>query len=289
MIVREAIERTYRRYLYAGGANEPAFDTLAAGIDDNDLTLTTNGLQDYIPQGIIEIGSEAIYTRESETSTAVDLATRGYRGTTAAAHAIGDIILIQPEWLRDDVLDAISEVIGSLFSLGLYRIVSTTALTPSTTGPVELPAGAKDVLSIVVRPNASSNWVPLRPGKDYEVLRVTDPPLLQMRTAHGWAMTLNYSTDFTKPTSEADDLTTVCGVPDTLVPHIPMAVAAILLRGRELPKVMIEEIRRQLGQGVQSGTYITISEALEQKFEEYVTQERVRQFDRTPVRFEYVR
>jgi len=283
--VGEVIDRTLSEFIYAGGANMPAFDTLAAQLTAGAATMTVSGLQTYFPQGVVEIGSELIFTKEAETTTTVDLNERGFLGTTDATHASGTKVWLDPPFYRITIFNAIKSIIGTLYP-AIYKRVLDTTETVDTTNVVALASAAKRVLSL--RFKHGTRWYKLTPGKDYEVLQDASPIEVQFYGGVPSAATrIVYASDFTLPTSESDDLNSVCGVPVGLEPYFPMAVAGYLLQGKELPRVQIEEIRSLLAaQGVQVGAALNVGQLLLQTFRRnYVEQERMRLFeqDRMPV------
>lgn len=288
MLVSEAIDRALSQNLQSD-ENMHAFDILAADITASATTMTVSGLKQYAPQTVIEVDSELIFTKEPESSTAIDLNERGFRESSPAAHTAGAKVWINPDFTRVSLLNVAAQIVSSLYGMGLYRILQSTSLTPSVTSPVALPTGAKEVLEVLVR-SGSLHYERLRRGKDYEVFTAFDPPQLQMATGVGMAMTVNYKADFTTPTSESQDLGTYCGVPTSLEPHFPKAIAAVALEGKGVPRVMIEDIKSRLAaEGEQVGAALSVSQTLMQAFERQVLMERNRLMERTPLRLTYVR
>lgn len=289
MLVSEAINRTRAEYLFSGG-NTPDFDTLNTTINSSVTQLVTNGLQTYLSAGtVIEIDSEAMLTKETETSTTIDIAERGHRGTTAASHTAGAIIWIDPPFFRDTIFDAIVSVVSSLYGMGLYKVTRTEALTPNVTSPIALPTGAREVLGVRGR-TGSLQWSrPLQRYQDYDVISETSPAELQLYTYYP-TIAVSYKSDFTLPDTEARDLNTYCGVPASLEPFIPMAVAAQLLTGTEVPEVVANDIRSKLAnEGIPIGSRLTVGQQLQQGWERAVARERVRLREMHPMRIETMR
>jgi len=66
-----------------------AFNTLSAGIDNSQTSLTLTSAASFAPTGgVIKIGTEEIFYNQTSGNTLLGL-TRGYNGTTAAAHLSG--------------------------------------------------------------------------------------------------------------------------------------------------------------------------------------------------------
>lgn len=279
-------------WLYPGGKGMPAFDVLAADITSGAASLTTQGLQTYLPQTVIEfddyvsnLPSEQAITKEAESSTAVDLNERGYLNTVAAAHSSGVKIWIQPRFTKQSIFEAIQAITASLSGMGLYRLVPDTSLTYDSTDPVELPSGSKDVDSIVLV--YANRPMPLT-DHDYLLLTTYDPPKLWFYGDYpqGASLVVNVRKDFTVPTLLTDDMTTTCGVPASLVYHFPLGVAGYLLSREELPRVILDDLRSQAAAaGVQVGAARSVGESMLNTFEQkFVAQERANQLRRTPVR-----
>ena len=271
MLVSEVIDRSYS-YLY-GDENLPAFDILDGTINASAMQMGTEGLQTYTPQTIVEIDSELILTKEAESSTTIDLNERGYRETTAASHTDGTKIYINPEFTRIGLFNAVVQVVTSLYGMGLFRLTQDTSLTPSVTSPIALPSGAKRVVEVFVR-QGSLQWTRLQKGIHYEVLSAFSPPVLQLFTGVGYSLAVSYTSDFTTPTTEADNLDTL-GIPASLQHHFPKAVASVALEGKDIPSVVNEEVKNRLAaEGERVGLGMTVSQALWQAFERQVGRER---------------
>lgn len=290
MLISELVDRTLNEWLYPSGENLPAFDILAANITDSATSLTVEGLQSFIPPNtILEIGSEQLLV-EDVVGTAVTVNERGWRETTAAAHLAGAKVWIEPTFTRKSIFNALSSAIGELYAMGLYArgYDDTQAFTSSTL--LSLPAGGKDILSIVAEQTANDP-IRLRPGRDYTEYSEYTPTKFKLRTGglSGSGIVVVYTKDFVLPTAEDDDVTTDCLVPSSLAPYLPMAAAGHLLQGKALPDVFIEDVRSKLAsEGVQPGTPLNIGQVLLQTFERtYVGREVARQIkqDRPAVRY----
>jgi hypothetical protein len=283
VLVSEIIDRAINEFLYPAGVDRPSYDTLAGGIDASELTIPLTGRVDNVPEDtILQIGSELILVEEV-VGTTVTAKVRGYLETGGATHASGDIVEVDPTYYRTAILNALKGVIGMLRPWGLPRIVTDTTQTFTTREVIDLPAGTRKVRRIEVLDSGSyETYTTLkRQGEDWIFYPYLSPPKLHLRRrgpADGQAMTIIYEKDFTLPAAEADDVTTVCGVPDTLAPHLPMGVAGAVLAGKESSRVHIEAIRRLLAsQGVQVGASMNLSQTLTGLFRtNYVLSERKR-------------
>lgn len=292
MLVSEVIDRAYSEFLYPAGVNQPAYDVLNANLSEGGGTITVRGRVPNIPDdSLLEIDSELILNDDT-VGTSLTVKERGYLETNAAQHLSGDKVWINPTYTRKSVFNGVKTVVGGLYPQGLYVRATDTTPTFTNLSTKALPTGGKRVLSVLTQDRRGLYRPPLREGYDYEVFYQFDPPKYQLRrgAAEGDAMVVSYLKDFTLPTAETDDLSTL-GVPSNLQAYIPMAVAGYLLQGKELPRVQIQEIRRFLAaQGVQVGAALNVGQALIQTFERrYVALERRRLDELNLPSIEFVR
>lgn len=296
MLVSDVIDATYLEWLYPAGVEQPLYDVLSEDLASNasDLSVSLEGRAESVPRdSVLEIGSELLLAKEV-SGTVVTLQERAFLGTTLAAHTTGDRVIIDPTYPRTTVFSALKSVIGLLYPWGLYSRGIDTSQTFTTGSVIALPSGAKKILSILVRRTSNDEQYDrlVRRGVDWIEYREFDPPKYHLRRGgnEGQSMRVVYMSDFTLPTSEADDLDDL-GVSETLQPDLSMAVAGHLLRGKELPRVQVEEIRNLLAsQGVQVGSAMNIGQALIQAFQRtYVAAERRRQSELDEPTFEWVR
>jgi len=290
MLVSEIIDRTFHDWLYPAGINRPPFGLLEADIGAGDTSLAVSDRITVPQDSVLEIDDELILVQSSQSGT-VTANERGYLGSTAAAHVTGDKVFLDPIFSRWMVFKILCDLVRDLPGQGVYaRTVDTSSLT-WTRGVVALPAGAVRLLKLSVRrPLSYEDYRRLRPEKgEYEPLYEFDPPKVRLiRGGYETAeMIVTYSKDFTVPTSVDDDITTDCDVPASLASHFPVGIAGSILRSRELPRVLVEEVKRLLAaQGVQIGAALNVGAALFHMYEQYVDVEyrRLRMLD--PVSFE---
>lgn len=297
MLVSEVIDRVLDEYLYPAGESRPSYDTLAADLDASSTAISVAGRVSNIPgDTVLEIGSELILVN-AVSGTDITAQTRGYLETVGAEHSAGDAVWIDPDFPRKAILSKVSAIVSMLKPWGLYARKTDTSQTFTTREVTTLPAGARRLINATVRdPGSYETYTELtRRGVDWIEHKAFTPPKVQFRPTRGVdegaSMTLVYEADFTKPTAESDDITTVCGVPDTLADALPMGVAGLLMQGREVTRIQVETIRRLLAsQGVTVGSSMNVGQTLLGTFRtQYVMAERVRQSDLDPPTFEWVR
>lgn len=295
MLVSSVIDATFLEWLYPAGVEQPLYDVLSTPLtaSEANLTVVLEGRVTSVPRdSVIEIDSELMLGRLVAGST-LTLMERSFLGTTLAAHAAGARVIIDPTYPRASVFGAVKSIVGMLYPWGLYSRGVDTTLTYDTTAVKTLPTGAKKILSILVRRSTVAELYTrlAQRGTDWIEYPEFTPPKFHLRRGGGIGQTLRivYQKDFDLPTLESDNLDTA-GVPVTLQPYLPMAIAGYLLQGKELPRVQIEEIRNLLAaQGVQVGAAMNIGQALIQTFKrEYVNAERRRQSETDDTTIEWV-
>ena len=292
MLVKDIIDRTFNEWLYPAGIDRPAFDVLDANIDEDDLTITLRGRLQKVPRdSLLEIGSELILTDEVSGST-VTAFERGYLDTDATTHDAGSRVLLDPKFTRKSVLDSVVTLVRSLYPLGLYWKGVDTTTTYDWQGLKELPTGGRRVLSILVDRSLSfTRYRELIPGQDYKTYEQFSPTKYQLFRggAQGAAMVVTFAKDFGEIEDEDTDLDDV-GVPSACQSYLPLGVAGNLLISREVPRSVVDEVRRMLAtQGIQVGATMNVGGAMLRQFERYVEAERIRMRDEDQTKIEWVR
>ena len=119
--ISNLVDRVYREYLEPPDFVE-SYSYLKTAISDSATEIIYEGdlfsveEEDALDAGaIIEIGQELMYTTALNQVSNTITVVRGARGTTAAAHSIGDIIKITPAFPRKNVYDALSDQIENLY------------------------------------------------------------------------------------------------------------------------------------------------------------------------------
>lgn len=137
---------------------------LTGALTATGLTATVNDVTS-ISRGIVEIGDEIIWVDSLNSSTGVLTIPpygRGFRGTTAAAHSIGDRVVSSPMFPRQMVKDAINDAIKSVYP-ELFAVGETTFTYQPAISTYALPAGALDVFQVSWQTTGpSKEWLPIR-------------------------------------------------------------------------------------------------------------------------------
>lgn len=120
-----------------------------SGLTSGGLTFTVDSTENIAP-GLVEIEDELVYVQSVNDGTlTVTIAPdgRGYRGTTAASHAVGKRVTMNPVVPRFLVKRAINETIVGVYPK-LYGKASTDITPLGYQRAYELPAAVETVLEV---------------------------------------------------------------------------------------------------------------------------------------------
>ena len=118
-----------------------------------------------VSRGVIEIGDELIWvdTVDSQQKTVtVPPYGRGYRGTTAVEHTLGERVVSSPLFPRKIVADSVNDAIRSVYP-ELFAVGETTINYQPSINTYSLPEGALDIIQISWQTTGpSKEWLPVR-------------------------------------------------------------------------------------------------------------------------------
>ena len=248
--VSTLVDRIYRDFL-----NKPddlsAFSRLDGAIDNTTTTviyedgLLSSEEENLLGNGaLIEIDQELMLVTAANTSTRTLTVSRGYSGTTAAAHSDEANLYINPTFPRKSVFDAVADNISRLYP-SLYNITTTNVTSNSTYA--EVPA---TTVSIV------NSWVQNADGDQYTsagIELLTNFPPSSTNTAVQFSNTSNGKTvylvvkrKFARPTAETDDLTTTCLLEDSYHQIIMIGAVADIMGATDIDASTQEFITEKL-------------------------------------------
>ncbi len=248
--VSTLVDRIYRDFL-----NKPddlaAFSRLDGAITDSALTLIYEANlfsaeeENLLGNGaLVEVNQEIMLVTAANTSTRTLTVSRGYAGTTAAAHADQDNLYINPTFPRKSVFDAVADNIVRLYP-SLYNVTTTDVVANSTYA--EVPASTVEVLTSYVQ-NAS--------GEQYtsagiELLRdfppsTTNTAVQFYNTSNGKTVHLVVKRKFVRPTSEAVDLATDCLISDEYEQIVMVGAVADIVGATDIDATTQEFITEKL-------------------------------------------
>src|SRR4051812_41939497 len=108
--------------LYGGAATQDRATRPAVGIELGDYSFTLTRAQGQaigISPGMVEIGSEQLYVTAVDAATGVCTVApgygRGFNGSQAARHAVGERVVSNPKYPRSWLFNVLNEVIEATF------------------------------------------------------------------------------------------------------------------------------------------------------------------------------
>ena len=134
--------------LLAGTVEER--NKLALAVDASATTITfTYDLGPLRDNTVFQIGTELMYVWEANSTAKTAEVERGYGGTTAASHAIGDVVIHNPRFPRHMVLNQLNAELGDLSSPmnGLFQIKTLDVSYNGSDRMVNL-AGVTDMIDL---------------------------------------------------------------------------------------------------------------------------------------------
>ena len=269
---------------------------LTAAIDNNDLSIALAS-GDNIGKGILEIDDELLHidsVDRSDRSAVISPFGRGYRGTTAASHAINTKVTFAPSFPRISVKRAINDTLRAIYP-NVYGVASHTFTFNASQNTYQLPVAAETVLAVswdTIGP--SGEWLPIRRWRH-------DPMAATADFANGNSITINesivpgrtvqvvYSKTPTPLSADADVFTTTTGLEETsrdlIVYGASYRMASFLDPGRltfTSPEADANDQTRPFGSGTSTARYLL---AL---YQQRLQEETNRLNGKYPVRVHYV-
>lgn len=248
MTIGAIVNRLYREYL------EPIDEIisqapLAASITDVANTMTHDDVlapeeQSRISVGVVvEIGLEQIMVLGYDTNTRIMTPlTRGYGGTTPAAHTLADPVRISPTYTRQAALDAVSDTVDGLWP-DLWTVAQDEAIYFGNGIWILPDSAAVEVLSAWT--TGSSGWAAVTAVIQPSMPIYTDGVPIIAEAEQGQRLMVTYRKRLTRPTAEADTLATL-GIDTAWTQIVMLGAAASLLAGRELERETTEYLSQIL-------------------------------------------
>ena len=234
------------RQLLSGTVEER--NKLATTVTSADTSIVLSYDLDGFREGsVIEIESELMYVWESVTATKTLTVQRAYDGTTAAAHTAGVLATVNPRFPRQQMLDALNSDIDDLSSTvnGLFRVVAQSISYNGADRQINLTSasGIIDLLDVRLR-YLATDFPIIRNVRLQRNLPTTDfaSGIAIVFDAPVMAGTLRVVTkrEFTRASTEASDIQSVCFVPESCEDILEMGVLLRMMNGREIKRNFIE-------------------------------------------------
>jgi len=185
-----------------------------------------------LPQGdLLEVDMEQMRVKTaSQTDNTVTLWPfgRGYRGTTAAAHAAGAEVRFSPSWPASTVAREINGVLAEIYPT-VYAVKEHVTTVPAD-GAIDVPADATGVISVWVENRTVSTQWDREDRWDFNPDSTTTGRGLRIGGYHstGDALRIVYSAapaPFNLDGALSQDFATVTGLQDRLTDLLSLGVA----------------------------------------------------------------
>lgn len=244
-----------------------------------------------LSSGVVQIGSELMFvTTVDEFGTAVVAPWgRGYLGTTATSHNIGDLVTSQPTFPRTAVLDKINETVLRVFpKIFQAKVTTLTTIAPGIT--YDLPEDAVSVIDARwLPPTGTGTWVGIdmwRPSRGGTT--VAGDPGVSVDVADfmtpGQPIEFTYAAVPTPFTNEQAVLSST-GLAASMRDVLVTGAASSLTTGAEIARLQQTSIEQQdRARLVPPSAALTTSRFLEQKFQLRLSEEVASLRSRYPIR-----
>jgi len=236
----EVIERTRRRLMTT--QREP-LNVLTTGVDSSKTSWAFDHQVLFTSGSRLSVDLEDVYVVDVDSGGSGATVIRANSGSTAAAHATGAIVHVNPSWSNHDIADAVNDELADLSSpqTGLFRIRSVDFdFNPSAIG-YELTglADFQDIWRVRYNtPGPENDW-PVIPRKMWRLDQAADPTdfasgvqiVLKTGGYPGQKVRVSYRATFDRLTALADDVATVSGLHAEAHDILSLGAAIRLLSG----------------------------------------------------------
>ena len=273
---------------YTGVQEQATWLTADATADDLNLTVDQS---DRIMRGISEVEDELVYVDVSDQGS-LKLAPfgRGYRGSTAAAHAANAKVTFDPSFPRVEIRRAIDQCVAGLYPQ-LYQIKTTDLTASAVAVGYELPADCDRVLRVEAQrlsdpvdywqPVSRWSFDPASPESTGKALNVVEawPP--------GSTLRVVYAAPFGTFSDGSDTLESI-GLQESHADLILYCVAARMVRFLDPGRLQIQAVENlSRSTVVQVGDASKVANQLYAMYQQRLAEERSRLLRLTPSQINY--
>lgn len=236
-----------RNHLYRGHRDEKTrlTNALTATATTATFDFARNAMQ---ANAKLSIDAEDINVWAVTSQSAASDMERGAFGTTAAEHAAGSVVTINPVVSDAELFTALNDELAALSGEGLFRVVSPPPWTSAAnTAGYELPVDFLDVYEVRWEsPGSSKNW-PLLSSRDYSITRglPTDEfpsgnaLLIHAGIPTGVRIALRYRASFNRLVNLTDNVVSVSGIHAEALPLLAAGAALRVAAGRPVRRAHI--------------------------------------------------
>jgi hypothetical protein len=245
---------------------------------------------DTVSRGVIEIDGELMYVDGcSATTVALTPWGRGYRGTTAAVHAAGAKVVVNPVFPSSVAARAINEEISAVYP-ALFAVKTTAPfLYDWSTYEYELPADCVRVLAVRSQRSGFDEWDDLakwavKHSVPTTVFTTGKVVVLTSGIGSGELVQVVYAARPTALTAAADVFTTVTGLPASAKDVIVMGAQLRLLPSLDYLRLPTRTAEADaMSNARQGGLAVSIAGKLRETYAQRLLEERTALYDQYPV------
>lgn len=275
-----------------GTANDQVV-TLTADMLGTDLTMTVDD-SDSISRGLVEIDEEIIYVTDADNGTVtIPAFGRGFKGTTAAAHAAGSPVWIAPTWPRATVARELNNTIKSLYP-SLFGVASVELTGASNTWQYALPSDCERVLAVEWRYNYPDAWSTVKSWDVSFASNITDFPtgrslFIGEPLPTNAKIHVTYAT-LPKALSLPENVFTLTGLAPSVRDVVVLGTAARLIPWQDTARLPVETVPSDaLDNNKPVGNATQVAGSIRQQYQLRLAEERRALLDRYPTRSHKVR
>lgn len=265
---------------------------LTAGVDASQTTMAVAS-SDTVLRGVAEIDDELLYVDSSDSSgLALAPFGRGYRGSTAATHAINSQVTFDPMFPRVEIRRAIDQIMQAMFPL-LYQIKTTDITYNGTALGYSLPADCEGILDLKWRQSGdiTNYWNPVSRWSYDAASPLTNSRALNVLEdlPAGSTVRVVYRAKFGTFVAGTDTLPSV-GLSESHADVILYGVAARMVRFMDPARLQVASVENlSRSSVVQAGDGAKIANQLYAMYQQRMNEERARLLALTPPMIHFTR
>ncbi|MCP4225239.1 MAG: hypothetical protein GY773_18020 [Actinomycetia bacterium] len=273
-------------YLQTGRPDE--LNKLNGGINSSVTTLTcTYGLRGLTMDSRISINLEDMHVWSvDDGAKQADAVERAQYGSTAATHADGDLIRVNPRYSDNQIMRAMNRVAEDLSGEGLYQMATVELTADTSVSAYNLaPTDLVEVYDVLTQSTQTSTKGWLR-VQQWETMSSAETDVfasgiaLQIREPifNGTQLRVLYKREFDAALATlADVVETVTGLRASAVDLLAIGAAIDLLSGKEVDRSETDSQRSsRRSQEVPSGAWTSAPRNLERLYKRRIGTERTR-------------
>ena len=234
------------RQLLSGTIEER--NKLAATVTSSDTSIVLSyDLAGLRSGSVFEIDSELMYIWVAESGSKTLTVERGYLGTTAVAHTAGALVILNPRFPQQQLLDALNQDIDDLSSPlnGLFQVVTVNITYNGSDRQTNLTNATSVIDLIDVRLRyMNDDFVTIRGARLARDLPTADfastfAITLDQAVMNG-TLRVRYKAPFARVATTSDNIQTVGLVPLSMEDILEYGVMSRMLATREVKRNFIE-------------------------------------------------